>query len=148
MIKKVLILVSDFYQEIYKILLDGTISVLKENSISYEQVVVPGVFELASSINMGLETYEYNGVIVLGCIVKNKSFQMKIAIEGRLRAIRDSCIYYSAPLGVGLLVVDSKNKALNLAEKYAKNAANFCLQMMKIKEQFITYNDKIPSTFN
>ena len=70
---KILISISDFYKDVSKILLKSATSVLKENNMNYEQIIVPGAFELASSINMGLETFEYNGVIALGCVIKGET---------------------------------------------------------------------------
>ncbi len=56
---KILISISDYYKDISKLLLDSAVSTLEKNSMNYEQIIVPGAFELASSINMGLETFEY-----------------------------------------------------------------------------------------
>ena len=145
---KILISISDFYKDISKILLDSAVFILKKNNIAYEQVIVPGAFELASSINMGLETYEYNGVIALGCVIKSKTLHYDMIVTECARAIQDIAIYYSVPLGFGLLIVDNKKQALNRAEEYGKNAANACIQMTKVKEQFMICNDKRASRFN
>jgi hypothetical protein len=45
-------------------------------------------------------------------------------------------------------VIQIMVKALNRAEKYGENAANACVQMIKVKEQFMMYNDKRYSKFN
>ena len=47
-----------------------------------------------------------------------------------------------------MLTVDNKQQALDRAAKYAINAANACIQMIKVKEQFMIYNDKRNSRFN
>ena len=70
---KILISISDYYKDISKLLLDSAVSTLEKNSMNYEQIIVPGAFELASSINMGLETFEYNGVIALGCVIRGET---------------------------------------------------------------------------
>ncbi|MFK7761102.1 MAG: 6,7-dimethyl-8-ribityllumazine synthase [Candidatus Midichloriaceae bacterium] len=145
---KILISISDFYKDVSKILLKSATSVLKENNMNYEQIIVPGAFELASSINMGLETFEYNGVIALGCVVKGKTSHYDIITRECARAVQDISIYYSIPMGFGLLTVNNLEQALNRAEKYGKNAANACVQMIKVKEQFMMYNDKRYSKFN
>ena len=145
---KILISISDFYKDVSKILLKSAISVLKENNINYEQIIVPGAFELASSINMGLETFEYNGVIALGCVVKGETSHYDIITRECARAVQDISIYYSIPMGFGLLTVNNLEQALNRAEKYGENAASACVQMIKVKEQFMMYNDKRYSKFN
>lgn len=145
---KILISISNFYKDVSKILLDSATSILNDNNMNYEQIIVPGAFELASSINMGLETFEYNGVIALGCIIKGETSHYNIITRECARAIQDISIYYSIPLGFGLLTVDNLDQALSRSEKYGKNAANACIQMIKVKEQFMMYNDKRYSKFN
>ena len=145
---KILISISDFYKDVSKILLKSATSVLKENNMNYEQIIVPGAFELASSINMGLETFEYNGVIALGCVIKGETSHYDIITRECARAVQDISIYYSIPMGFGLLTVNNLEQALNRAEKYGENAANACIQMIKVKEQFMMYNDKRYSKFN
>ena len=64
------------------------------------------------------------------------------------RIIQDIIIYYSVPLGFGILTASNKQQALNMAMKYGKNAAKTCIHMIKIKEQFMVYNDRKNATFN
>ncbi len=145
---KILISISNFYQDVSTILLDSSKKVLKKNNLDYEQVIVPGAFELPSSINMGLETFEYSGIVALGCVIKGETSHYDIVTHECARAIQDISIYYSIPLGFGVLTVDNKQQALDRAAKYAANAANACIQMIKVKEQFMIYNDKRNSRFN
>lgn len=109
--------------------------------MQYEKIVVPGVFELASSINIALENFEYSGVIALGCIVKGETSHYDVIAHECARALQDIAIYYSMPLGFGVLTVDNIEQALARTEKYGKNAAIACIQMIKIKEQMIARND-------
>ena len=145
---KILLSISDFYENIPKILLDSAVLVLRKNNINYEYVIVPGISQLASSLNMGLENNAYNGVIALGCSINERTLYHDMAITECARAIQDLSIYYSIPLGFGLLIVNNIQQALDKAEEYAKNAANTCIQMMKVKEQFISNNDRKTPRFN
>ena len=138
---KVLISVANFYKDISQKLLDVSILELKKNNMQYEKIVVPGVFELASSINIALENFEYSGVIALGCIVKGETSHYDVIAHECARALQDIAIYYSMPLGFGVLTVDNIEQALARTEKYGKNAAIACIQMIKIKEQMIARND-------
>ena len=138
---KVLISVANFYKDISQKLLDVSILELKKNNMQYEKIVVPGVFELASSINIALENFEYSGVIALGCIVKGETYHYDVIAHECARALQDIAIYYSMPLGFGVLTVDNIEQALARTEKYGKNAAIACIQMIKIKEQMIARND-------
>ena len=145
---KILISVADFYKDISEMLLDATIPELKKNSISYKKIIVPGAFELASSINMALENFEYSGVIALGCVIRGETSHYDIITRECARALQDISIYYSLPLGFGVLTVENMEQALVRATKYGHNATLACIQMMKIKEQFTNYNDSGPSRFN
>jgi len=145
---KILISISDYYKDISKLLLDSAVSTLEKNSMNYEQIIVPGAFELASSINMGLETFEYNGVIALGCVIRGETSHYDLITRECARAIQDISIYYSIPLGFGVLTVENIDQALSRAKKYGESAANACIQMIKVKDQFMIYNDKRYSKFN
>ena len=145
---KILIVVSDLHKKISNILLNSAISSLEEHNIGYEKIIVPGTFELASAINMGLETFDYNGVIVLGCVVYEQTTHCDIITRECARAVQDISIYYSIPLGFGLLLVGNLDDAFSKAAIYGKNAANSCVKMMKIKEQFMMYNERKYSKFN
>ena len=145
---KVLISISDFYKDISEKLLNTSVLELKKNDIQYEKVVVPGVFELAGSINMALETFEYSGIIALGCVIRGETSHYDVITHACARAIQDISIYYSIPLGFGVLTVDNMEQALVRAEKYAKNATIACIQMIEIREQLIIRNDRGFSKFN
>ncbi len=145
---KILISIADFYKDISDVLLHAAIPELKRNNFSYQKIVVPGVFELASSINMALESFDYSGVIALGCVIRGETSHYDIITRECARALQDISIYYSLPLGFGVLTVDNMEQAVARAEKYGHKAALACTQMIKIKEQFMTYNDSGPSRFN
>ena len=145
---KILISISDFYKEVSEKLFNVSILELKKNNMQYEKIVVPGAFELPSSINIALESFEYSGAIALGCIIKGETFHYDIIARECARALQDISIYYSVPLGFGVLTVDNMEQALVRAEKYGKNAAIACIQMMEIKEQFTIRSDRGFSKFN
>ncbi|WPX97225.1 6,7-dimethyl-8-ribityllumazine synthase [Candidatus Bandiella euplotis] len=145
---KVLISIADFYKDISETLLQAVIPELQKNNLLYQKIVVPGVFELGSSINIALESFEYSGVIALGCAIRGETSHYDVIIKECARALQDISIYYSLPMGFGVLMVDTMEQAIVRAEEYGKNAAVACIQMIKIKEQFMVYNDSGPSRFN
>jgi len=145
---KILIVVSEFYKDISDSMVELTVERITQNNFDYDKVRVPGAFELASAVNMGLETFEYAGAIVLGCVIKGGTPHFNLVISECARAIQDIAIYFSIPIGFGVLTVNNKQQALDRAKKYAINATNACMEMIKIKEQFMMYNDKRNSRFN
>ena len=116
--------------------------------MQYEKITVPGAFELASSINIALENFEYSGVIALGCIIKGETSHHDIIARECARALQDIAIYYSVPLGFGVLTVDNMEQALARMEEYGRNAAIACIKIIEIKEQLTIHNDSRYSKFN
>ncbi len=145
---KVLIALSNYHQEISDILLSSVLNELSSMGIEYHRINVVGAFELASSINIGLESSDYDGVIALGCIVKGDTINYELISREVTRALQDISIYYSMPLGFGVLTVNDTKQAFARAVKYGQQAALACIQMMKIKEHFTAYNEKEFSRFN
>jgi 6,7-dimethyl-8-ribityllumazine synthase len=139
---KVLISISNFYEDISKTLLKAAVKELEKNKIPYDEIIVPGAFELAGSVNIALESHEYSGVIALGCVIRGETSHFDVIVSECARAMQDIAIYYSIPMGFGVITVDNKKQANVRAEKYGENAALACIQMMKIKEQYIIYNDR------
>ena len=145
---KVLISTANFYKDISEKLLEASILELEKNNMQYEKIVVPGTFELGSSINIALENFEYSGVIALGCIIKGETSHYDIIARECARALQDIAIYYSVPLGFGVLTVDNMEQALARTEKYGRNAVIACIKMIEVKEQLTVRNDNRYSKFH
>ena len=58
--KKVLIVISDYYKEIGKNLLKGSINELKLNNINYDILFAPGCFEIPFLISKNIKKYSKN----------------------------------------------------------------------------------------
>ena len=131
--KKILIIISDYYKEISENLLIGAESELKKKNYIYEKFFVHGSLEIPIVLNKFKKDYE--GFVVLGCvvkgitdhydIVKNVSFQniYKIACENNL------------PLGSAILTVDdldqAKERSLIGKRNLGGNAAKACINLIE-----------------
>ena len=63
--KTCLIVYSDYYKDISKSLLKGSINILKKNNIKYELYRIDGSFEIPQLINIKLKSKKYCAALAL-----------------------------------------------------------------------------------
>ena len=68
--KKILIVVSDYYKDISKTLLESTKKYLNKKT-SLKIVKVPGVFEIPVTISKNIK--KFDGFIAIGCVIRGKT---------------------------------------------------------------------------
>ena len=107
--KKILIVISDYYKDISKGLLNSAKKEIEKTFI-IKVIYVPGVFEIPVTISKNIN--KYNGFIALGCVVKGKTphfdFISKASIEGIMKLSIDS----KKPIGNGIIT------CLNMKQAY------------------------------
>jgi len=145
---KVLVIVANFYPDISHDLESLVVAELKKVRMESHKIYVPGTFELPSAMNMALESVDYAGVIVLGCVIKGKTAHFDVVVHESARALQDIAIYYSVPMGYGIISANNKKQAEKRAAEYGKGAVKACLELIKIKESYANYYDKDISLFN
>ena len=132
----ILIIESRFYSEIANISLETTKLILSEHNLNYDVISVPGAFEISSALNIALEVSDYEGVIVLGCVIKGETDHYQLIINECTRTIHDISIGYSLPLGFGLIAAHNIMQAEKRAIEYARRASIACIELMNIKSKF------------
>ncbi|MDA1181678.1 MAG: 6,7-dimethyl-8-ribityllumazine synthase, partial [Proteobacteria bacterium] len=85
--KKVLIVISDYYKEIGKNLLKGSINELKLNNINYDILFAPGCFEIPFLISKNIK--KYRGFIALGCVIRGETYHFELIANECARKILD-----------------------------------------------------------
>lgn len=143
---KVLIVVSTFHKEVLPLLLKPVINRLEKKNISYDKLEVPGALEIPATTNIALESFEYDGVITLGCVIRGETINFEMVVQESLRALQDISIYYSMPLGYGVIAANNLEQALNRGKSYGENAVKSCLAVMKIKASYCNEHDS--QTYN
>ena len=117
---KVCIIVSNFYPEISKLLIDGAVSKLKKNKISNFQIItVPGTFEIPVVVSNLID--KYDGFIVLGCIIKGQTSHFHYLCSSVISALTNLSIKSKKPIGNGILTCDNKKQAVKRADPNKKN---------------------------
>jgi len=132
---KVCIIVSNFYPEISKLLIDGAVSKLKKSKISNFQIItVPGTFEIPVVLSNLID--KYDAFIALGCVIKGETSHYHYLCHSVIYALTDLSIKSKKPIGNGILTCVNKKQAVNRADPNKKNkggeAANAVISVLNI----------------
>lgn len=121
--KTCLIVYSDYYKDISKSLLKGSINILKKNNIKYELHRIDGSFEIPQLINIKLKSKKYCAALALGCIIKGQTPHFDFISSSISNSIMDLSIKYSLPIANGVLnCLNKKQAKLRSSSKRNKGA--------------------------
>ena len=130
--KKVLIVISDYYEEIGKNLLKGSINELKLNNINYDILFAPGCFEIHFLISKNIK--KYKGFIALGCVIRGETYHFELIANECARKIIDISNNQLKPIGFGILTCENIKQAKIRSDIKKKNkgkeAANACIKLL------------------
>lgn len=145
---KILIVESNLYKNISDLAFTSVQKTLKLHNIDFDKISVSGIFEIPSIISMGLEAYDYDGAIALGCIVKEQFLNYDTMLKECVRGLNDIAIHYALPLGFGICSVDNIENANFVISDYANNATLSCIELIKIKHQLNFIGSEQYSKYN
>tara|TARA_B100000212_G_scaffold242810_1_gene185121 strand:+ start:213 stop:599 length:387 start_codon:yes stop_codon:yes gene_type:complete len=117
--KKVLIVVSDYYEDISKGLLKSTKKYLNKKA-SLNIIKVPGVFEIPVIISKNIN--KFDGFVAIGCVVKGKTAHFDLISKSVIDAIMNLSINNKKPIGNCILTCFNYKQALDRKNK-GKEAA-------------------------
>ena len=130
--KKILIVISIYYEEIGKNLLKGSITELELNKIDYEIIYAPGCFEIPFLISKNIK--KYKGFIALGCVIRGETYHFDLIANECARKIMEISNKHLKPIGFGILTCDNIKQAKIRSDIRKKNkgkeAANACLKLL------------------
>ena len=130
--KKVLIVISNYYEEIAKNLLKGSIAELKLKNINYDILFAPGCFEIPFLISKNIN--KYKGFIALGCIIRGETYHFELIANECARKIIDISNDNLKPIGFGILTCENIKQAKIRSDLRKKNkgkeAANACIKIL------------------
>ena len=129
---KVLIVCSNYYDEVSSNLIKGATAELKINNIDFEVVHAPGCFEVPFLISQNLE--KYAGFIALGCVIRGETYHFNLIANECARKIMDISNNSLKPIGFGILTCENLEQAINRSDIRKKNkgreAANACIKLL------------------
>ena len=130
--KKILIVLSNYYDQIGKDLLEGSITELKNNKIDYDILYAPGCFEIPFLISKNIK--KYRGFIALGCVIRGETYHFDLIANECTRKIMDLSCNNLKPIGFGILTCDNIKQAEIRSDTRKKNkgkeAANACIKLL------------------
>ena len=131
---KVLVVVSNYYDEISKNLIEGTEKYLRETSITPRIIKAPGCFEIPYIIKKKSE--DYDGFIALGCIIRGETYHFELISNEVTRKIMDLSIILNKPIGFGILTCDNIEQAQYRSnperDNKGKEAAKACVDLLEL----------------
>ncbi len=142
---RVLIAAARFYEDIAEQMIEGAAAVLDEAGIGYDQLAVPGVFEVPAAIRFAIRsmevhsaTFDYAGFIALGTVIQGETEHYEHISREASRALMDIAVQQSVALGFGILTCDTREQAQARAAPDGGNkgadAARACLRMVEVKK--------------
>ena len=97
--KKILIVLADYYEDISLSLLKSAKNNL--NNFSLKIIRVPGVFEIPITISKNIK--KYDAFIALGCVIKGETPHFDFISSASTQAIMDLSVDSKKPIGNGII---------------------------------------------
>ena len=135
MSKKICVVLSDYYVNISKNLLNSTLKVLYQKGFKNVKVIkVPGVFEIPVIISKNKNRYD--AFVSLGCVIKGETPHFELISQSAINALMHLSITYNKPIGNGIIVCLNKKQALarssNNKENKGSEAAKAVCSVLKV----------------
>ena len=128
----ILIIVSNYYEEISNNLLKETLNEFANNNFNYTVETVTGVFEIPSIITFAKN--KFDGYVALGCVIRGETYHFDLIANECARKIIDISNASLKPIGFGVLTCDNLRQAIVRSDVRKKNkgkeAANACIKLL------------------
>ena len=123
--KKILIVIADYYEDISSSLLKSAKNNL--NNFSLKVIRVPGVFEIPITISKNIK--KYDAFIALGCVIKGETPHFDFISSSTTQAIMDISVNSKKPIGNGIITCLNMKQAKARAKK-GKEAAKAVISVL------------------
>ena len=140
---KILIVEARFYEDIADELMKGTIARLKEVGAEWEQIAVPGAFEIPAAIAMtanGRGGEAFDGYVALGCVIRGETTHYDYVCGESARGLQDLAVQQHLAIGYGILTTETREQAWVRAavdqKDKGRDAADACLAMIGLRKRF------------
>ena len=132
---KISIVLSEYYPNISKMLLNGAIKALKKNKkVSYKIFKIKGTLEIPVVISRIIT--KCDAIIVLGCVIKGETNHFNLICSLVAQTIMELSVKYKKPIGNGILTCFNQKQAIERAnhKKIDKggHTVNAVLSVLKI----------------
>ena len=138
--KNILIIVSNYYEDISDNLTEEAKKVIEDNNIIYNLEIVTGVFEIPSIISFS--KHKFDGYIALGCVIRGETSHYDYVCSESARALMDLSLEGLA-IGYGIVTVETYEQAMIRSKTVAnkgvgkgKVAALACINQINLKTKY------------
>ena len=125
--KKILLVVANYYQDISKGLIQSAKKKFSKNYI-LDFKEVPGVFEIPVVISKNIKRYD--GFLALGCVIKGQTPHFDFISLATTNAIMDLSVNSKKPIGNGVITCLNMKQAKARRRKGAE-AADAVISVLK-----------------
>ena len=123
--KKILIVLADYYEDISSVLLKNAKNNL--NNFSIKVIKVPGVFEIPITISKNIK--KYDGFVALGCVIKGETPHFDFISSAATQAIMNLSVNSKKPIGNGVITCLNMKQAKARGKK-GKEAAQAVISVL------------------
>ena len=123
--KKVLIVLADYYENISSSLLKSAKTNLGNYSLKI--IKVPGVFEIPITISKNIK--KYDAFIALGCVIKGETPHFDFISKASIHAIMKLSVDKKKPIGNGIITCLNMKQAKARGKK-GKEAAQAVISVL------------------
>ena len=123
--KKILIVLANYYEDISSVLLKNAKNNL--NNFSIKVIKVPGVFEIPITISKNIK--KYDAFIALGCVIKGETPHFDFISSAVTQAIMNLSVNSKKPIGNGVITCLNMKQAKARGKK-GKEAAQAVISVL------------------
>ena len=123
--KKILIVLADYYEDISSSLLKSAKNNLEDFSLKI--IKVPGVFEIPVTISKNIK--KYDAFIALGCVIKGETPHFDFISNASTQAIMNLSVNSKKPIGNGIITCLNMKQAKARSRK-GKEAADAVISVL------------------
>jgi len=138
-VTRILIIEARFYPDIADELCRGAVAEIEAAGGEAERVQVPGVLEMPAALAIAWDSGQYDGYVMLGCVIRGETSHYDIVAVESARAIMDFAVCNRAAVGNGILTVENRDQAMVRAGVDQKNkgadAVRAALAVLKLRAQ-------------
>ena len=120
--KKLCVVVAEYYNDIARLLLDGAIKTSvdkKFDGVIKKVYYVSGVFEIPVTISKYIN--KYDAFVALGCVIKGETAHFDLISKSVVNGIMDLSVKNKKPIGNGIITCLNMKQALERADPDKKD---------------------------
>ncbi|MCA3325008.1 MAG: 6,7-dimethyl-8-ribityllumazine synthase [Roseomonas sp.] len=107
-----LVIQAPYYRDVVEGMRRGAMAVFDELKAEVETVSVAGGYELPAALRMAMKARRrWDGYLLLGCVVQGETDHYTFICQAICQGVMDIAVESGAPIGLGLLTVDTLAQA-------------------------------------